>query len=189
MRSQKRILDATKDLIERSGFEAVNIAAVATAAGVTRQTVYTNFGSREELVSQALAGITLDVLGSVAEDLAATSTPYDYLAELIVAGRRALRGDPIMSTLLRAEPGNPILDPNMASRAIPFVHALLGPLVERYPALGTHLDDLVEISMRIGLSVVLFDSDAVQTDRELRRFLSLWLQPGINALCDTSHMA
>ncbi|MBM4481622.1 TetR family transcriptional regulator [Rhodococcus hoagii] len=55
MRSRKKILDATLGLIGSAGFEGVNIAAVAAAAGVTRQTVYSIFGTREDLVSHAIA--------------------------------------------------------------------------------------------------------------------------------------
>ncbi|WP_435530336.1 TetR/AcrR family transcriptional regulator [Prescottella equi] len=74
MRSRKKILDATLGLIGSAGFEGVDIAAVAAAAGVTRQTVYSIFGTREDLVSQAIAGLAVEVLGDVDARLAATQS-------------------------------------------------------------------------------------------------------------------
>ena len=62
MRSRGKIIDATLDLIRTSGFAGITIAAVAEAAGVSRQTVYSIFGTREDLVSQSIAHLTLSLI-------------------------------------------------------------------------------------------------------------------------------
>ncbi|MFC0454852.1 TetR/AcrR family transcriptional regulator [Rhodococcus jostii] len=177
MRSRRKILDATLGLIERDGFEGVTIAAAANAAGVTRQTVYSNFGSREELVSRAIAGVAVEALAGIHSRLNATETTCEYVVELIVAGRAAVRAHPVLATLLQAERGNPVFDTGMMSRAKPVARELLAPLVERDPSVESSLDDIVEIALRLALSVVLFDDDAVHTDGDLRSFLTRWLLP------------
>ncbi len=179
VRSRKKILDATLGLIGSAGFESVNIAAVAAAAGVTRQTVYSIFGTREDLVSQAIAGLLVDVLGDIRARLEAADSPVAYVVELVVAGRAAIRDVPALGALLRAERGNPLFDPGMIARAKPIAHELLSPIAEREPELQPRLDDIVEIALRLGLSVVIFDDDAVHTDDDLRRFLTRWLQPAM----------
>ncbi|MFC9356361.1 TetR/AcrR family transcriptional regulator [Rhodococcus sp. NPDC057014] len=179
MRSRRKILDATLELIASDGFEGVTIAAAASGAGVTRQTVYSNFGSREELVSQAISGLAVEVLGGIHSRLDATDTTCEYVVELIVAGREAVRTHPVLAALLQAERGNPVFDTGMMSRAKPVARELLAPLAERDPGVESSLDDIVEIALRLALSVVLFDDDAVHADDDLRSFLTRWLLPAM----------
>jgi len=179
VRSRKKILDATLGLIGSAGFAGVNIAAVAAAAGVTRQTVYSIFGTREDLVSQAVAGLLAQVLGDIRARVDTASSPVEYIVELVVAGRAAIRDVPVLGALLHAGQGNPLFDPGMIARAKPVAHELLSPIVELEPALESRLDDIVEIALRLGMSVVIFDDEAVHTDDDLRRFLTRWLRPAL----------
>ena len=52
-RTREGLLSAARSILERDGFEALTMAAVADRAGVTRRAVYMHFDSRSELV-QAL---------------------------------------------------------------------------------------------------------------------------------------
>ncbi|PYE17526.1 TetR family transcriptional regulator [Williamsia limnetica] len=179
MRSRQKILDATLGLIGNGGFEAVNIAAVASAAGVSRQTVYSIFGSREDLVSQAIAGVALDVLSAIRSKMESIESPVEYIVELIVNGRAFVRDDRLLATLWTAGEGNPLFDTGMMTRARPIAHELLSPLAERNAAVKEDLDEIVEISLRLGLSVVLFDDEAIHSDDDLRAFLTRWLGPAL----------
>ncbi|MFC9786695.1 TetR/AcrR family transcriptional regulator [Rhodococcus sp. NPDC127528] len=179
MRSRKKILNATLELIESAGYGGVTVAAVAQGAGVTRQTVYSIFGTREELVSQAVSGLVVQVLGDIRARLDAADSAFEYVAELIVAGRAAVRDHPVLTTLLEAEHGNPLFDAGMIARARPIARELLSPLGERVPNLQPSLDDVVEIALRLGISVILFEDEAVRTDGDLRAFLARWLQPAM----------
>ncbi|MBM4517622.1 TetR family transcriptional regulator [Rhodococcus hoagii] len=112
MRSRKKILDATLGLIGSAGFEGVNIAAVAAAAGVTRQTVYSIFGTREDLVSHAIAAPSR---------CSATSVPGSRPGSRLRAALR--RGRP---SVVRSEDHH---------RTKPVAPELLSPLVDRSQAL------------------------------------------------------
>ena len=179
MRSRNKILDATIGLIAVEGFDRVNIAAVAAAAGVSRQTVYSIFGTREDLVSQAVSGLTVEILGDIRSHLENVDTPVDYLVELIVAGRATVKGHPALAALLRAEVGNPIFDTGMISRAKPIARELLTPLIDRHPETAEHIDDIIAMGLRIGLSTVLFDDADIAEDNDLREFLTRWLAPAM----------
>jgi len=181
MRSRNKILEATLGLIATEGFDGVNIAAVASAAGVSRQTVYSIFGTREDLVSQAVAGLTMEILGDIRSHLEAVDTPVTYIVELIVAGRATVRSHPALAALLHAEVGNPIFDTGMISRAKPIAHELLAPLAERYAEVKEHIDDIVGMGLRLGLSTVLFDDGDVTEDDALRDFLTRWLAPAMES--------
>ncbi|PXW30219.1 UNVERIFIED_CONTAM: TetR family transcriptional regulator [Williamsia faeni] len=179
MRSRNKILDATIGLIAVEGFDRVNIAAVAAAAGVSRQTVYSIFGTREDLVSQAVSGLTVEILGDIRSRLENVDTPVDYLVELIVAGRATVKGHPALAALLHAEVGNPIFDTGMISRAKPIARELLTPLIDRHPETAEHIDDIIAMGLRIGLSTVLFDDADIAEDNDLREFLTRWLAPAM----------
>ncbi|MBS1181573.1 MAG: transcriptional regulator [Proteobacteria bacterium] len=50
-----RILDATSRLFREKGFEAVTVADVMKAAGLTHGGFYGHFASKDDLVAQSLA--------------------------------------------------------------------------------------------------------------------------------------
>ena len=52
--TRRRILDATRQLLEQGGIDSANIQQIAKHAGVTRPTVYQQFGSRQELLLQVM---------------------------------------------------------------------------------------------------------------------------------------
>ncbi|MFI6866556.1 TetR/AcrR family transcriptional regulator [Nocardia sp. NPDC050406] len=175
MRSQAKILEATLEVIRTDGFEGVSIAAVAQAAGVSRQTVYSIFGSREDVVSQAIAGLVMRAMAGIRSRLESADTASEYVVELIVAARAVMRADPVLTTLLAGGHGNPVHDPDMISRAKPVAHELLSPVLAFDPGLEPYLDDIAQIAIRLGLSVVMFDDQAIESDDDLRGFLTRWL--------------
>lgn len=177
MRARERILAATVGLLERSGFDAVNVAAVATAAGVSRQTVYAQFSSREDLVSQAVTRLMGDVMAEVDAGLGAMSGAADYLVELFVAVRHQFRRRAVLGALLLENHGSPLFDDEVMARATPVAAAYLGRLLERDPRPAPPPEQVVELVVRTGLSVLLFDSDAIRSDDGLRAFLRLSLVP------------
>ncbi|AWB91390.1 TetR family transcriptional regulator [Aeromicrobium chenweiae] len=49
---RERLLDAAHDVIESTGWSTVTMAGIAEAAGVSRQTVYNEFGTKHGLAEQ-----------------------------------------------------------------------------------------------------------------------------------------
>jgi AcrR family transcriptional regulator len=179
MRSRKKIIKATLAVIESAGFDGVSIAAVAETAGVSRQTVYSNFGSREELVSQALSELMIEMLGDVSARAASAQSPFEYVMELIVAGRNEVRSHPVLGRLLEVARSNPVFDTDVLERANSLSQTLLSPLAERYPEIAPRLEEIGRVSTRWSLSVILFEDDSVRTDDDLRAFLGRWLRPAM----------
>lgn len=57
-RAHRAILEATRDLLAETGYEALTIEAIAVAAGVSRQTVYRWWSAKSAVVAEAvLAGL------------------------------------------------------------------------------------------------------------------------------------
>jgi TetR/AcrR family transcriptional repressor of mexJK operon len=58
------ILDAAKDLFVRHGFERVSMDQIAAEAGVSKLTVYSHFGDKETLFSEAISARCEEQLGT-----------------------------------------------------------------------------------------------------------------------------
>ncbi|NLV79625.1 MAG: TetR/AcrR family transcriptional regulator [Rhodococcus sp.] len=180
MRSHTKITEATRELIGTRGFDAVTIAAVADRAGVSRQTVYSNFGTREEMVSRALAEHMGSLVAGFPDLLATAESPVAFVVDLIVECRRAFRTDAILGALLRSQAGNPLFDPGAADRAVEVSAGFLVPMQERFPEVEGRLEEIAEIAVHLGWAVVCLDDPVARPDDVLRAFLERWLTPALS---------
>lgn len=98
-----RILDAARGVFEQYGARRANVDDVATAAGVSRSTLYRRFPTKEALlaavVSRELDGF-FDELGSLAADL----PPQEAVVECFVRGLAIMRRIPVLGRLAQTEP-------------------------------------------------------------------------------------
>lgn len=181
MRSRGKIIDATLGLIATEGFAGASIAAVAASAGVSRQTVYSIFGSREDLVSQALGELAITAMGAIHARLEGITDLTDYLVEFIVAGRSMAAADPALSMLMTSQESHPFFDDGAMSRTREVATQILHPIIVASPQYAPHVDDIVDMTALLSLSLVVVD-DAARTDAELRAFLDRWLRPALEAM-------
>ncbi|MFO8042432.1 MAG: TetR/AcrR family transcriptional regulator [Alkalispirochaeta sp.] len=73
MNTKETILTAAQDLFSRSGYEAVGIQQICTAAGITKPSLYYHFGNKETL----LAAVARDATSAFITALAAAPSPSD----------------------------------------------------------------------------------------------------------------
>lgn len=175
--TRETILEATRRAIGEAGFAGVSIAGVAQRAGVSRQTVYAHFGTREDLVSQAVSGRLAEVSGAYTDLLARADSPLEALVAVLVEVRGTIRRDPVLRTLTLTGPANPVFDPGAAARAREVAEALLVPLADRFPEIRDHVGEIADLGVHLGWSVVCLDHPDERTDADLRRFLERWLAP------------
>ncbi|MDL5158840.1 TetR/AcrR family transcriptional regulator [Actinomycetospora termitidis] len=107
MSTREAILAGAGEVLARRGVDAASIGELATAAGVTRPTVYAHFpGGKADVVAALVARVRDDVLA--AQEVRDTDDPRsiarravtDYL-DLTVRHRRVLE---ILAQLARADP-------------------------------------------------------------------------------------
>jgi AcrR family transcriptional regulator len=72
---REELLDAATELLTAKGFQGLRMADVGTAVGVSRQTVYNEFGNKESLVQAVALRHTAEFLEGVEERLAGTDDP------------------------------------------------------------------------------------------------------------------
>jgi AcrR family transcriptional regulator len=95
---REQLLDATKEIVDRQGFHAVSIEAVARAAGITRPIVYSHFGDLAGLLEALIERETGRALAQLATVLPADLSAGDPKEQLLAGLRgylRAAESDPI----------------------------------------------------------------------------------------------
>jgi AcrR family transcriptional regulator len=127
--TRQRILDAAVELVTVSGFSSITMASLAEHAGVSRQTVYNEIGTKSDLAD----AVVLDELGRF---LAVVESGFDQHPRAL---RPALR-DAIEGVLERATD-------SALLRAV--VAATNGADTELLPPLTTRASSLVEAATAV----------------------------------------
>ena len=182
MRSREAILEATRAQIGESGFDGVSIAGVAKRASVSRQTVYSIFGTREELVSQAVTDRLTHLVGAFEDAVASAACLVELFVEIMVEARRQILGDPLLRFLTLSGSSNPIFDPGAADRARQYSAAMLAPAVDRFPELDGRVELLADLGVHVGWAVLCLDRPDTRSDDELREFVTVWMAPVLESL-------
>lgn len=82
--NRERILTAASRLIRERGIAGVGVDALTEAAGMTHGGLYSQFGSKQRLVEEAVA----EAIASKGRELGETSTVGDYVSEYLSPAHR-----------------------------------------------------------------------------------------------------
>jgi AcrR family transcriptional regulator len=154
-----RLLDAGRDQLGERTWAQVTMAEIATAAGVSRQTLYNEFGTRDEFAQALVIREGSRFLDAVEE--AIDENAEDPLGALTAALERFLtiaRDDPFVR-LLVGDDGTGGMLPLLTTQSRPVVDWATGRLVT---AMGAHwpavadrdLQDLADTVVRLAISHV-----------------------------------
>ena len=111
---RQRLIDAAADLFYRKGIGAVGVDLVSKAAGVSKRTLYQQFGSKEQLVAEALDARGEEIISWYLGHGDDTGRPprqdilavFDRLSDLMTAD--FFRGCPFINTVTElADPRHP----------------------------------------------------------------------------------
>lgn len=131
---REQLLDATKRIVDRAGFHAVSIEAVAREAGITRPIVYAHFKDLAGLLDALVYREGDRALAQLAEVLPQGLADGDAL-QLLLDGMgaylRAAQADPATWRLVLMPPeGAP---PSLRQRIADGRRMIVGQLAERVP--------------------------------------------------------
>ncbi len=173
--ARRFLLDVTQDCIERFGHAKVSLSDVATAAGVTRQTVYRYFVDADDLFNAAAVLASGGFLEHLRGRVRERQGLAERVVEALVVAIREIPNDAHLSTLVRS---GDTFDVSSALK-LNFVQEELLALADGTPNLSaSDRDELAELLVRL-MKSFLDDPGPERSEEELRIFLSRWLVPVI----------
>ena len=160
MSTRERILDAAWQITSEQGWSAITMSRLGEAAGVSRQSVYNEFGTKQQVAEALVARELQRFLAAVDAGLAQGATP----GESVQRGGRAVldlaADNPMLKATLSAAAGSPSpLLPLLTSQALPFIQPATargeaGLLAAHPEVAGPHLTHAVDTIVRVVLSHV-----------------------------------
>src|SRR3954467_4533468 len=98
-----RIFRAMAETMARKGYAATSVSEVLRAAGVSRETFYEQFTSKDDCFIAAFEAAVESVLGAMVEARAASGPPVDRFSRGLRAYLDALADDPAFARMLLIE--------------------------------------------------------------------------------------
>jgi len=174
--------DATRGLLEDRPWAQITMAEVARAAGVSRQTLYKEFGSRDEFAQAFVIREGARFLDSVEQAIAAhLDDPRAAVAAGLEVFLTAAAADPLVQLLL-ADDGTGGMLPLITTRSRPVLLWASARLGEAMRAGWPHAGDeevelLADSFVRLALSYVTMPRDSpAETARAAAKLLAPYVE-------------
>jgi AcrR family transcriptional regulator len=157
---RKALLDAAYDVAVTTGWQRARMADVAAAAGVSRQTLYDQFGGRDGLAQQLALRETQRFIDGVERAMDAHPAGIEAAFEAAVAyALRAARDNPLVRAILTEDGADDGLLPYLTTRAEPLLTAakqrLVAHVAAHWPEVDTtRADEAGEVAVRLTLSYI-----------------------------------
>ncbi len=173
--ARRLLLAVTQECIERHGLSKVGLSDVASAAGVTRQTVYRYFATADDLFNAAAVLTSGGLLERIRTRVLAHKGLSERIVETLVVAIREIPKDVHLTAIVRS--GNPFAI--TSALKLSFTQDEMVALSDGNQVLGKRdRDELAEILLRL-LKSFLDDPGPKRSEKDLRQFLYRWLIPVI----------
>ncbi|WP_232680383.1 TetR/AcrR family transcriptional regulator [Nocardioides sp. R-C-SC26] len=174
---RQRILDAAVRVIAKHGLEKVTVAAVAREAGVSRQTIYTYYSNRDDIVRDAVDDTARQIVDHLHEQCRSAPTAADFMVELTTHAYDAISHSPVIATLLSALDTTEGRALTMSPAVIAVVRDMHAPLAAYQPDLAERLDEIAETGLRLMVSLLTYPSDVTRDESALRTYIRRVMVP------------
>src|SRR6266446_5878967 len=161
------LLDAAADLFTSRGFRGLRMEDVGAAAGVSRQTVYNEFGDKLGLARAVLLRHTERFLDGIDNTLSRHDDLATAVAAAVAYTLSAAADDPLLKAALTGE-GNEGMLPLLTTQAEPQLFAARSRIVahvsRQWPQLGgADIAEVADAVIRLTMSHMMMPTDPPQT--------------------------
>jgi len=178
--TQARILDAAIECVKRWGIEKVTLNDIAQEAGVTRPTVYSYFGSRDEVVRYALMQSGVAFAQELMKHVNKFQSPQDRIIESTLYALKRLPKEPVLVLLQEDRLAKFLNDYALTvPESYEIRHALFKEILNMPGIPEDELDEITEVATRFLLSLLTLQGSKKRTEKELRGFLERRLIPAL----------
>jgi AcrR family transcriptional regulator len=179
---REAVLDAVERLIFDRGWQQTRMADVAHSAGVSRQTVYQLFGTREELAQQYVLREADRFIGSVEDAITRNADdPFAAVAAALDAFLTGASDNLMVKAILRGDGSDDLL-PLVTIQSQPLIEIASGRLImaiaTHWPALDSNDVRLfAETIVRLAIShATAASADTEHTVQDIVRVLTPFIQ-------------
>jgi AcrR family transcriptional regulator len=157
------LLDGAAALLTQRGYRSVRMQDVADAVGVSRQTVYNEFGDKWGLAQALVLRHNDRYLDGVDEALNSRDDLFSAVAAAVEFTLTAAADDPFQKAILTGTGGDDLL-PLLTTQAEPVVFAartrILEHVIRQWPDLeGAALPEIVDTAVRLTISHVVLPTE------------------------------
>jgi AcrR family transcriptional regulator len=172
-------MDAAIACLQRYGLEKTGVGDIASAAGVTKPTIYNYFESRDELVQEALARAGRALGERLIDHARLFPTPADQVVEAVIFCLHEIPNEPGLAVTTRS--GGEAIGQRAALRpaSLAIARHVLGELFGDRIDLATEFDEVSEILIRWMLSLLMLDGPVPRDEGQLRALLHRRMIPGL----------
>jgi AcrR family transcriptional regulator len=177
---RQELLDAAATLLTERGYRAVRMQDVANAVGVSRQTVYNEFGDKWGLAQALVLRNNDEYLDGVDEALNRHDDLYSAVVAAVEFTLLTAANDPFQKMILTGGGAEDLL-PLLTTESEPLVFAarrrILDHVARQWPELDTQaLPEVVDTAVRLTISHVVLPTDPPDAvARRIARFVIRYL--------------
>jgi AcrR family transcriptional regulator len=165
--TRESLLDAAYDAIVAGTWQKARMADVAAAAGVSRQTLYNSFGSKDALAQALTLREAERFLDAVDDALVGhEGTPAEAVGVATATSLRLAADNPLVKAVLTDDTDAGGLLPLLTTRATPILDVARARIVDRvhtdWPDLDiAEVETVAETVVRLTVSYLVLPTDAV----------------------------
>ena len=176
--TRQRILDATIDCVKTWGVEKTSLNDIAKRAGVTRPTVYNYYGNRTAVIRAALINSGHHFAERIIAHVQAWPDAADRLVEAIVFALEELPKEPYLAVITRADLSSYIYEDALSdTEGVEMCLAIFDAILAGTPLSEQDRLEVMELSVRLALSMLMLSGPATHEGDDLRGFLRRRLVP------------
>lgn len=179
--ARKRIIDATRAMIDDRGAGQTALAVVADSLGITRRTIYRYFAGTEDLFT-AVAEVSMEGFVTDVGTMTANLDVTDQLVEVVAHIIERLPHEPLLELLLANDRTNSFSRGMLTPDVIARCRVMLRHTHIDWAAMGyddTMLDELIEFLLRNIQSMIIAPADPPRSGARLRNYLRRWIGPAL----------
>jgi AcrR family transcriptional regulator len=159
--------------------ERTSLTTIAKESGVSRQTIYKYFATKDEIIVEALEKEASDASERIMAVARKNTTAAGFVVELLVSAYSEFKRNPAISPVVAVLEGPAARARVLTPDVVATVRHFLEPILSYLPDRESELDEMTETYMRFLLSLLTFESTATRSQDSLRSYLHRVLVPAL----------
>jgi AcrR family transcriptional regulator len=173
------IIDAASRCLATVGLERTSLTTIAKESGVSRQTIYKYFATKDEIIVKALEKEASEASERIMAVARKNTTAAGFVVELLVSAYSEFKRNPAISPVVAVLEGPAARARVLTPDVVATVRHFLEPILSYLPDRESELDEMTETYMRFLLSLLTFESTATRSQDSLRSYLHRVLVPAL----------